>query len=218
MPEIDHLLITHDHWDHLDYPSVTALEPKVRKVIAGLGVGAYFEQWGYAQEKIHEADWFAVLELERGFTIRVLPARHYSRRLLTRNKTLWTGYALETAKRRIFFSGDSGYGPHFPELGRTFDGFDLAVLDMGQYDDRWPYLHMTPEEAAQAAEALRAKALLPAHVGRFSIARHSWDEPFKRIAAASEGKKYRLLTPMIGEPVSLDDGNQRFSRWWESVE
>jgi L-ascorbate metabolism protein UlaG (beta-lactamase superfamily) len=218
MPEIDHLLITHDHWDHLDYPSVTALEPKVRKVIAGLGVGAYFEHWGYAKEKIREADWFTVLELERGFTIHVLPARHYSRRLLTKNKTLWTGFALETAGRRIFFSGDSGYGPHFPEIGGNFDGFDLVVLDMGQYDERWPYLHMTPEEAAQAAEALRAKALLPAHVGRFSIARHSWDEPFKRIAAASEGKQYRLLTPRIGEPVYLEDGNQRFSRWWESVE
>jgi L-ascorbate metabolism protein UlaG (beta-lactamase superfamily) len=217
MPEIDYLLITHDHWDHLDYPSVKALEPKVRNVISGLGVGAYFEYWGYAKEKIREADWFAVLELDRGFTVHVLPARHYSSRLLTRNKTLWTGYVLETDERRVFFSGDSGYGPHIPEIGRNFDGFDLVALDMGQYDERWPHIHMSPEEAAQAAEELRAKTLLPAHVGKLGIARHPWDEPFKRITAASEGKKYRLLTPMIGEPISLENGNQRFSRWWESV-
>lgn len=149
------------------------------------------------------------------FTIHVLPARHYSGRLLTRNRTLWIGFALEHAGRRILFSGDSGYGPHFAEIARKFSGFDLVALNMGQYDARWPYIHMTPEEAAQAAEALNAKALLPAHVGKFSIARHAWDEPFERIAAASEGKRYRLLTPMNGEPIYLANEQQRFVRWWQ---
>jgi len=216
IPEIDYLLITHDHWDHLDYPSVKALEPKTRKVVAGLGVGAYFEYWGYAKDKIREADWFAALELEKDFTIHVLPARHYSGRLLTRNRTLWAAYALETPGRRIFVSGDTGYGPHFAEIGRRFGGFDLVALDAGQYDPRWPYIHMTPEEAA--AEDLGARALLPGHAGKFSIARHAWDEPFNRLAAASQGKKYRLLTPMIGEPISLDDDRQRFPQWWERLE
>jgi L-ascorbate metabolism protein UlaG (beta-lactamase superfamily) len=136
MPAIDYLLITHDHWDHLDYSSVKVLEPNVRHVIGALGVGAYFEKWGYAKEKIHEADWFTVLKLEEGITIHVLPARHYSGRLLIRNRTLWAGYALETSTRRIFFSGGSGYGPHFREIGQRFKGFDLAVLDSGQYDRR----------------------------------------------------------------------------------
>lgn len=218
MPEIDYLLITHDHWDHLDYPSVRALEPKTRRVVGGLGIGAYLEHWGYAKDKIQEGDWYDTLHLENSLTVHIVPARHYSGRLFRRNQTLWVGYALETPKRRLFFSGDSGYGPHFGDIARRLGGFDLAVLDAGQYDARWAYIHMTPEEAARAAEDLKAKALLPAHVGRFSIARHSWDDPFKRISAASEAKSFRLLTPAIGEPLDLQDETKRFSRWWESVE
>lgn len=217
MPEIDVLLITHDHWDHLDHATVTALQPKVARVFAPLGVGAHFQHWGYEREKIHEADWFGKLELNDGLTIHVVPARHYSGRLLTRNKTLWAGFVLESEKRRILFGGDSGYGPHFKELARRFGGFDLAALDMGQYDVRWPNIHMTPEEAAVAAVELQTKALLPAHVGRFNIAKHAWDEPFERITAVSNGKPYRLSTPMIGEPLKLDDEGQQFSRWWRSA-
>lgn len=214
MPDIDYLLITHDHWDHLDYPSVTALEPRVKQVIGGLGVGAYFEQWGYAAGKIHEADWFSSLQLTPEFTVNVLPARHYSGRMLDKNKTLWAGYAIESAGHRIFFSGDSGYGAHFAQIGQRFAGFDLAVLDMGQYDKRWANIHMIPEEAAQAAQDLGAKALLPAHIGKFSIANHPWDEPMERIVAASEGKNYRLLTPAIGQVADLNV-MQSFSAWWK---
>ena len=217
IPEIDYLLITHDHWDHLDYSTVTALRARTKTVLCGLGVGAHFELWGYDKEKIHEADWFSVLESEDGFAIHVLPARHYSGRLLNRNKTLWAGYAITTARRRIFVSGDTGYGPHFADIGLRFGGFDLVVLDTGQYDERWPYIHMTPEEAARAAEDLSANALLPGHVGKFSLARHAWDAPYRRITAASEGRSYRLLTPMIGSPIVLDDQQQRFSRWWEDL-
>jgi L-ascorbate metabolism protein UlaG (beta-lactamase superfamily) len=217
VPEIDYLLITHDHWDHLDYSTVTALRARTKTVVCGLGVGAHLERWGYDKEKIHEADWFSVLESGDGFAIHVLPARHYSGRLLSRNKTLWAGYAITTARRRIFVSGDSGYGPHFADIGLQFGGFDLVVLDAGQYDERWPYIHMTPEEAARAAQDLQANALLPGHVGKFSLARHSWDAPFRRITTASEGRSYRLLTPMIGSPMVLDDDQQRFSRWWEGL-
>ena len=217
VPEIDYLLITHDHWDHLDYSTVTALRTRTKTVVCGLGVGAHLELWGYDKEKIHEADWFSVLESGDGFAIHVLPARHYSGRLFTSNKTLWAGYAITTATRRIFVSGDSGYGPHFADIGVRFGGFDLVVLDTGQYDERWPYIHMTPEEAARAAQDLQAKALFPSHVGKFSLARHSWDAPFIRITAASEGRSYRLLTPMIGSPIVLDDQQQRFSRWWEDL-
>jgi L-ascorbate metabolism protein UlaG (beta-lactamase superfamily) len=218
MPEIDCLLITHDHWDHLDYASVRALETKTRAVVTPLGVGAYLECWGYARGKIHEADWFAAVRPQAELTVHVLPARHFSGRLLARNRTQWAGFAVETPGRRIFFSGDGGYGPHFSEIGRRLGGFDLAVLDNGQYDPRWAYVHMTPEEAVRAAGELRTKALLPAHVGRFCISRHPWDEPFQRISAASEGQPFRLLTPMIGEPVMLDGPARPFVRWWERVE
>ncbi len=224
MPEIDCLLISHDHWDHLDYPSIMALRSKVRRVICGLGVGAYFEAWGYSGERIHEQDWNTALELEGDFAVHVLPARHYSGRGVIGNKTLWVSFALTSPARRIFFSGDSGYGRHFAEIGERFGGFDLAVLDCGQYDERWRYTHMMPEDAAMAAGDLRAEALLPAHAGRFAIAYHAWDEPFKRLAAASRGKPYRLLTPMIGQPLELDGGagnirgaRQAFSPWWEQL-
>ena len=215
MPAIDVLLITHDHWDHLDHATVTALEGKIRRVVVPLGVGAHLEHWGYAREKMREADWYEKLELETDLAIHLIPARHYSGRWLTRNKTLWTGFVLESATRRILFSGDTGYGPHFKELGQRFGGFDLAALDMGQYDPRWPYIHMTPEEAARAADDLQTKALLPAHVGRFNIARHAWTDPFERISTASEGKSYRLATPLIGKPLRVGDTGQRFARWWQ---
>ncbi|PCF97614.1 MBL fold metallo-hydrolase [Vreelandella nigrificans] len=215
MPDIDYLLVTHDHYDHLDYRSLLELEPKTSAVITSLGLGGYFEHWGYEPERIQEADWYDSFELENGLNVHVLPARHYSRRLFSRNQTLWVSFALETPERQLYFSGDSGYGPHFAEIGERFGNFDLVSLDHGQYDDRWAYIHMTPEEAAQAADELGAEALLPAHVGKFSLAQHAWDEPFQRITTASEGRNYRLATPLIGEPIRLADQDQRFSAWWE---
>jgi L-ascorbate metabolism protein UlaG (beta-lactamase superfamily) len=218
MPEIDCLLISHDHWDHLDYPTIIALKPKVKNVVCGLGVGSYFEEWGFDPKLIHEADWFAALEFGDDFIIHVLPSRHFSGRLFSRNKTLWTGFALVTPQRRVFYSGDGGYGPHFKQIGEMLNGFDLVIMENGQYDKNWPYIHMMPEEVAKAAEELKAKALLPGHSGKFAIANHPWDEPFKRITQASENKEYRLYTPMIGEPVELEKPQQLFSRWWERVE
>lgn len=218
MPEIDLLLITHDHWDHLDYATVTALESKVKHALVALGVGAHLEHWGYARENIHEADWYEKLVLDAKLAVHLVPARHYSGRLLTRNKALWTGFVLESATRRILFSGDTGYGPHFKEIAQRFGDFDLVALDMGQYDPRWPYIHMTPEEAAQAAEDLKAKAVMPIHVGRFNIARHAWNQPFERITVASQGRPYRLLTPKLGEPLGLHDMGQPFAPWWREVE
>jgi L-ascorbate metabolism protein UlaG (beta-lactamase superfamily) len=218
IPPIDVLLITHDHWDHLDYATLTALRDKVARAIVPLGVGAHLEHWGYASEKLSEADWYAKLTPGDGLAVHLVPARHYSGRWLTGNQTLWAGFVLESPTRRILFSGDTGYGPHFKELAQRFGGFDLAALDMGQYDPRWPYIHMTPEEAAQAAVELQAKTLLAAHIGRFSIARHAWNEPFARISAASRGLPYRLATPLIGEPLFVDDTAQRFTEWWQGGE
>lgn len=218
MPELDALVISHDHWDHLDFATVSALRPKIKNVVLPLGVGAHFEYWGYPAEKLLEADWNNAVQLDGGLIVHLVPARHYSGRLFTRNKTLWAGFVLETPERRIFLSGDSGYGPHFAEIAKAFDGFDLAVLDGGQYDQRWPLIHMTPEEAVQATEDLRAKSMMLAHVGRFCIAGHPWDEPFQRVAEAGQEKIFRLITPKIGEPVKLGDTEQQFSRWWEGVQ
>lgn len=215
IPAIDYLLITHDHWDHLDYPTVTALEPKVKKVVCGLGVGSHFENWGYSRSKIMEVDWFTGLGNTDGFDIHVLPARHFSGRGIVRNRTLWVSFVLQSQNRRIFLSGDTGYGPHLKQIGKLFDGFDLAILENGQYDKRWAYIHMMPEETAKAAVELGAKSVLPAHSGKFAISNHAWDEPFTRLAEASRDKPYRLLTPVIGESVDLDDEKRTFPYWWK---
>ncbi|WP_417070603.1 MBL fold metallo-hydrolase [Niveibacterium terrae] len=214
MPEIDLLLITHDHWDHLDYATLTALQDKVKLAVVALGVGAHLEHWAWPREKIRELDWYDELAMGDGFSVHLVPARHYSGRALTRNKTLWGGFVLESATQRLLFSGDTGYGPHFKDIAQRFGRFDLVALDMGQYDPRWPDIHMTPEQAAQAAEDLKTRAMLPAHIGRFSIARHAWNEPFERISAAGQGKGYHLLTPRIGEALQLDGEEQAFSPWW----
>lgn len=216
MPDIDYLLISHDHWDHLDYATVTALRPKTGHVIAGLGVGEHFARWGFAEKMVHEADWDTEVRLNDGLTIHVLTARHFSGRWLQRNRTLWVSFALETPSHRLYYSGDSGYGPHFKEIGERFGGFDLVMLDSGQYNEAWQYVHMTPEQSARAAQDLRAQAALPSHAGKFSIAYHSWDDPFIRFHKACEERSYRPVTPRIGEVVDLDDDSRTFSRWWES--
>lgn len=217
IPDIDLLLITHDHWDHLDHVTLTALRPRIAQVITGLGVGAHLVHWGFAPEVVNEGDWMQSFYLSTGLGVHVLPARHYSGRTLVRNRTLWVAFALESSGRRVFFSGDSGYGPHFAEIGKRFGGFDLAVLDSGQYDPRWPHIHMNPEEAVRAAVDLDAAALLPGHVGKFAMARHAWDDPFQRLVVASQSRSQRLLTPVLGEPVRLDEPNQTFSFWWQAI-
>lgn len=217
MPEIDFLLISHDHYDHLDYPSIRALQPKVRQVVVGLGMGAHFEAWGYDMQTVHEADWNEAIQRGKELQIHVTPARHYSGRTFTRDKSLWVGFALVSPQRRIFFSGDSGYAPHFAEIGQRYGPFDWVALDAGQYDPRWANIHMNPEQAAQAAEDLQARAFTPGHASRFSISPHDWDDPFKRITAASQGRSYALWTPEIGRPIHLDGRAQTFAPWWEAV-
>ncbi|KAF1018815.1 MAG: hypothetical protein GAK30_03476 [Paracidovorax wautersii] len=218
MPDIDALLISHDHYDHLDYPTVTALRDKVAMVIVGLGVGAHFERWGYDLDKVREADWHEAVTLPGDLTVHVTPARHFSGRTLDRDQSLWAGFALVSPARRLFFSGDSGYGPHFADIGQRYGPFDWIALDTGQYDPRWANVHMNHEQAAQAAQDLQTRAFTPGHIGRFSIAPHDWDDPFKRIAAASQGHAYALWTPLIGQPVLFDDGAKAFTAWWEGLQ
>ena len=216
IPDIDVLVLSHDHWDHLDYPTLAELEPRIGHVVCGLGMGAHLARFGFARAKISEGDWgdsFAFDELKVDLT----PGRHFSGRLFRRNRTLWAGFVLQSGKRRVFFSGDSGFGPHFAEIGRRHGPMDLVLLDMGQYNARWKYVHMVPEEAARAADELKAAALIPTHVGKFCISHHAWDDPFVRIEKASHGKSWRLLTPRIGQPVFAGTA-ARYRRWWEGMQ
>ena len=216
IPEIDYLLISHDHWDHLDYPTVTALKGKIKQVVAPIGVGSYFKQWGYNPDQIHEGDWYDSFRAER-LDIHILPAQHFSGRLLERNHTLWGSFAIITPNHKIYLGGDSGYGPHFKEISQRLGAFDIAILENGQYNKDWPYIHMSPEETAQAALDLQAKAILPAHNSKFKLSHHSWYEPLERISQLSEDQPYHLLTPLIGETVDIDDSKQIFPKWWEQT-
>jgi L-ascorbate metabolism protein UlaG (beta-lactamase superfamily) len=218
IPAIDYLFITHDHCDHLDYDTVTKLRPKVKMVICGLGVGAHLERWGYAKDAIAEGDWGDKIELGDGFTAYVLPARHFSGRGARPNMTLWASFALKTSSGyKIYMSGDTGYGPHFKKIGRDFDGFDLALLECGQYDPSWKYIHMMPEETLRAAEDLHAALVLPGHNSKFSISNHDWDSPLRTITAIARKSRVRLITPVIGSVVGLKDPIAGFDEWWAKV-
>lgn len=215
MPAIDYLFITHDHYDHLDYETIMELQPRVGKVICGLGTGAHLEHWGFNPANIIELDWQEEVELGEGLKVHCVPARHFSGRNFKRNATLWSSFALLTPTLRIFIGGDSGYDTHFKQAGQSFGPFDLAILENGQYNASWKYIHMMPEEVVQAAIDLRADSLLPVHSGKFALANHAWDEPLVRIAAAATTAGVRLVTPMIGEPLRIKDRAQTFSAWWK---
>ncbi len=216
IPAIDYLLISHDHWDHLDYQTVTKLKPKVKQVITGLGTGAHLEYWGYAPGQIIEKDWYEEVPLEDGFVLHTTPGRHFSGRGLKRNQSLWTSFVLKTPSMRIFIGGDSGYDTHFKTIGQQYGPFDLAILECGQYNAYWKYIHMMPEEVVQAAQDLGAKKLFPVHWAKFSLALHAWDEPIIRVAAEAHRKKMPLLHPMIGERVFLKK-EATYSNWWEKA-
>ncbi|HYH16079.1 MAG TPA: MBL fold metallo-hydrolase, partial [Flavisolibacter sp.] len=198
LPPIDYLFLTHDHYDHLDHQTIVQLQPKVRQVITGLGVGAHLEYWGYQPSQIIEKDWFEEVPLDAGFLVHTMPARHFSGRTFKRNVTLWSSFVLITPTRRIYLGGDSGYDTHFKMIGDMYGPFDLVILENGQYDNAWKYIHMTPEETVQAAIDLKAKRLLPVHWSKFALANHAWNEPAIRVQREAQRRDMPLLQPMIG--------------------
>lgn len=217
IPEIDYLFITHDHWDHLDYETIVKLRPKIKKIICGLGVGEHLEYWDYNKDIIVETDWYEKVNLDKDFIATTVPARHFSGRGFKRNETLWVAFILQTPSMKIYVGGDGGYDSHFSEIGYSSGGFDLAILENGQYDRKWKYIHMMPDEVVLAATELKAKALFPVHSSKFAIANHPWDEPLKKVTEHSKNTNLRLITPIIGEKVILKDTTQQFSHWWEGV-
>ncbi|MBC8156081.1 MAG: MBL fold metallo-hydrolase [Bacteroidetes bacterium] len=216
IPELDYLFISHDHWDHLDYETIRLLKPKLKRVITGLGTGAHLEHWGIDPATIIEKDWHETVTLEPGFRVTITPARHFSGRGLTRNKALWVSFVLTTPHTNLFIGGDSGYDTHFAAIGNAHGPFDLAILECGQYNAYWPYIHMMPEEVVRAAQDLNAKRLMPVHWAKFELALHAWDEPIIRVAREAERKHLPLLSPLIGEAVPLKD-TVSSSHWWEDV-
>ncbi len=217
IPHINYLLITHDHYDHLNYETVSALRNRIDTVICPLGVGEDFEYWGFDKNKIIEKDWNESIPLANKCTLHTVTARHFSGRGFTRNQTLWTSYVLETPDFRIYMDCDGGYGGHFSDISRQFGPFDLAFIENGQYNELWQYVHKTPEEAVKAALDLLARQVMPIHSAKFAESSHAWDDPLIRFTKLSDSLHLRTLTPEIGELVHFTDTTQIFSKWWEGV-
>lgn len=217
IPELDYLIITHDHYDHLDYQTITELRTKVKKVITGLGTGAHLEKWKYRPEIITELDWFESIDLGKGFRITAEPARHFSGRGFKRDQAIWASFMLQTPKKTIFIGGDSGYDTHFKKMGSEFPDIDFAILEDGQYNKDWRYIHMLPGEQDKAMKDLGAKTLIPVHNSKFRLGAHSWNEPLEMISK-NGNHAYKTATPAIGEKFPLDSAEYRTRRWWEDYQ
>ncbi len=215
LPNADVLILTHDHWDHLDYETMINLKDRVSKVICPLGVGEHLEYWGFDKNKIVELDWNEQTSVD-GFIITALPARHFSGRGLTRNKSLWASFMLQSpAGGNIYLGGDSGYDSHYTAIKQRFGTIDLAILENGQYNDAWRYIHLVPEDLVKAVKELNPKRLFTVHNSKYALAMHAWSEPLENISKAAEKDSIHLMTPMIGEVVHLKDTLQIFKKWWQ---
>ncbi len=216
LPTIDIVLITHDHYDHLDYDVILKLKDSDAQFVTSLGVGAHLEFWGVKMNKITELTWQETANTIGNISFKALPARHFSGRLFKRNQTLWSSFILQTENNKIYIGGDSGYDVHFKQIGELYAPFDLAILECGQYNKMWPLIHMFPEEVLQASKDLKAKYLLPVHWGKYKLALHNWDEPINELMIQADKINVNVLTPQLGESFSLTD-NLPQTNWWQNL-
>jgi len=215
LPKIDAIILSHDHYDHLDYESIIILNDKVDKFYTPLGVGIHLEKWGIEKERIVELDWWGEVKLD-DLIFRCTPSQHASgRKLNAMSNTLWASWIVNSEKMNIFFSGDGGYAEHFKQIGDKYGPFDFAMLECGQYNEQWPLLHMFPEQTAQAGIDLRAKQFMPIHWGAFRLSDHAWQEPVERVIAAAKKLNIPVIIPKIGEPILIEP-NITYSNeaWW----
>lgn len=216
IPEIDYLLITHDHWDHLDFETLVKLKPKIKHIVTGLGVGSHLEHWGFSPSIINEGDWYDTVKLDTVFSVTITPSRHFSGRLFKRNQTLWASFVVKTPSLKIFIAGDGGYDTHFSEIGNKYGPFDIAMLECGQYDPSWKYIHLMPEEVVQVSQDLHASSFMPVHWAKFQLGNHSWDDPIIRVNKVATFQNKAIICPMIGETVNLQDSSH-FVNWWTDI-
>ena len=215
LPYLAAVLISHDHYDHLDYETIRKIKDKVGQFYVPLGIAAHLRAWGVERARITEMNWGDSARLP-GLLLRCTPSRHFSGRGLTNhNSTLWASWVLQTPTRRLFYSGDGGYGPHFATIGAAYGPFDLALMECGQYNADWAEIHLMPEQSVRAARDLRAAVMLPVHWAAFTEALHAWDEPVRRATAEAARLGQPMTTPQLGEPVTLGAGPLPTARWWE---
>ena len=216
LPDIDLVLLTHDHYDHLDYQSILKLSPKVKQFYTALGVGRHLVKWGVKNDLISEFDWWdskTISSLKITFT----PTRHFSGRgLKDRSKSLWGGWVLKNETKNIWFSGDGGYGKHFSEIGEKLGPFDFAFMECGQYNENWHQIHLFPKESIQAAIDANVKIVMPVHWGAFSLAQHSWKEPVEEFIKECDAQELNYIVPFKGELVDFNKiVETKF--WWRTI-
>ena len=216
LPHIDYVVISHDHYDHLDRDTVKYFKDKKTLFLAPLGVGSHLKGWGISKERITELDWWDEVKKE-GITFTATPAQHFSGRgLFNHNRTLWAGWVLEKGPHKVFFSGDSGYDTHFKKIGEKLGPFELVFLDIGQYNVLWKDVHLFPKEVPKAYFDLKAKYLIPIHWAMFEIAMHPWFEPGEKLGEKAKEKGINLLTPKIGQIIELGK-KQDTNFWWKPL-
>ena len=214
LPQIDMIIFSHDHYDHLDYKSVKKLMGKTKEFYVPLGVGSHLEAWGIDRSNIHELDWWDEVQAN-GIKLAFTPSRHFSGRgLNNRFSTLWGSWVIKGSSDNIYFSGDGGYGPHFKEIGEKYGPFDFAMMECGQYNERWKEIHMMPEETAQAGKDIQAKVMMPIHWAAFTLAMHSWTDPVERVLKKAKEIQMPVFVPKIGEYIDLNGNLQTQEFWW----
>ncbi len=213
IPELDYVLISHDHYDHLDYSTIKKIKDKVKLFYVPLGVGSHLYKWGVPKEKIKEFNWWEE-EKSNNFLFALTPTKHFSgRRFNNRNSTLLGSWVIKFKEYSIYFSADSGYQEAFKDIGNKYGPFDLAMIETGQYNKNWPSSHMFPEESVQANIDVKGKTMMPIHWGAFTLSMHDWDEPAKRVYKAAKENNIDIITPIIGGSFIIGEENKT-KDWW----
>ncbi|MCL4135029.1 UNVERIFIED_CONTAM: hypothetical protein GTU68_005475 [Idotea baltica] len=214
LPSIDVVLISHDHYDHLDHLAIGELASSTKLFLVPLGIQAHLLRWGVPKEKILEFDWFEAHSVG-GITFTFTPSRHFSGRGITnRFSTLWGSWVVKSNSLSVFLSGDSGYTSDFKVIGEQYGPFDIAFVENGAYDKQWSQIHMMPEQSVQAALDLHAKLFFPIHWGKFDLAKHRWAEPIERTLVEAEKQNIPVVAPIIGQVFQLD--SPPFTSWWKN--
>jgi L-ascorbate metabolism protein UlaG (beta-lactamase superfamily) len=217
LPPLDAVVLSHDHYDHLDYATIVALKDRDVTFVAPLGVGAHLERWGVPAAKIVEVDWWDSHSFG-DLRLQAVPARHASGRVLLVDDgaKLWTGYAFLGARHRVYYSGDTGLFPDMRTIGEKLGPFDLTMIEIGQYDQAWPDWHLGPEQAIEAHRRVRGAVMLPVHWGLFALASHGWTEPIERALAAARDAGVMLISPRPGQSVEPTVEKPQ-ERWWPAL-
>jgi L-ascorbate metabolism protein UlaG (beta-lactamase superfamily) len=218
LPELDAVIVSHDHYDHLDYPSILELKKRNVPFFTSLGVGAHLQAWGVPPERITELDWWEQADVPgTGIAISAAPSQHFSGRGLgSRNATLWSSMVVRGPEHCVFFSGDTGLTPEYSEIARRFGRFDLVMLEVGAFHESWGDIHLGPAQALDALRLLGGGRLLPVHWGTFNLAIHAWDEPAETLLRLGPERGAELLMPMLGEPVEPARAAP-VEPWWRAV-